>query len=351
MMKKNKVLIVSLSNIFTTPYINYYLIQDESLEYDLFYWNRENIDENTDFAAHTIEFKSKKNFFSYFRFASKLLKTIKSNNYDKIIFLHTLSAVLIAGYLSKKFKQKYIVDIRDYTLERNHIFFDREEKVIKNAYLTVISSPFYIHFLPKHYNYSVLHNFAKPVSLNKNVKRTNKIIVSNIGYIRFFEMNIKVLNYFKNDDRFLMKYVGHNSETIAKYCKENNIHNVEFVGRFEPNDTPLYFSEADIVFNVYGNSDISLDYALSNKLYYAAFFKKPILVSKNTAMEELSIKYGFGITFDEKETIADDVYNKYIGFQKDFDSVSKKCDSFIDDVMNTNNNTEKKIKAFLEIER
>ena len=60
----------------------------------------------------------------------------------------------------KKYKGKYIVDIRDFTLENIPFYRKAEQTVVKNSYSTVISSRGYKEFLPD-YDYKVVHNYTE----------------------------------------------------------------------------------------------------------------------------------------------------------------------------------------------
>lgn len=88
-------------------------------------------------------------------------KEIQSKNFKGIIFLQTHATVACEDILIKKYNDRYIVDIRDYTLENVSIYYKKECIVIKNSYATVISSPAYCNFLPKKHDYIIAHNYNK----------------------------------------------------------------------------------------------------------------------------------------------------------------------------------------------
>ncbi|HFU4214690.1 TPA: capsular biosynthesis protein, partial [Streptococcus suis] len=91
---------------------------------------------------------------------------------------------------------------------------------------------------------------------------------------------------------------------------ENNIKNVKLLDTFKPEDTLKLYQETDLILNLYGNKTPLLDYALSNKLYYAATLYKPILVCPETFMEKMVKKYNIGYSLslekeDEKDALFD----------------------------------------------
>ena len=178
-------------------------------------------------------------------------------------------------------------------------------------------------------------------------KPGKKIVISCIGGIRFYEQFKRVIECFNNDDRYLLKFIGNGSEGLKEYCKQNNVRNVELVGRFDPKKTFDFYMDTDIVMNLYGNNTPLLDYALSNKFYYADSFGMPILVCPNTYMEEISVSNGFGFSFDlEDSTIKDQLYEYYYSIV--WEKFYSDCDIFMSKVKHENAIFENKVGEFLE---
>lgn len=326
MNKKSNIAIVLGSNIHWAPYYYRYekILKDNNVKFDLIIWNRENITENTE-ANNLIEFKMKdksdnKNPFKIIKFVAFsefVKKTLKKNNYNKIIFLgtHGCAPIFLSKFLFEKYNQKYWLDIRDYQYEWFKPFFDFEKKSIENSFATAISSKGYEEFLPKS-KYYYMHNVDPDIDClikkyNKQEDKKNRIRISFIGNVRYYEENIKLIKLFANDDRFILQYFGAGSENIKLYCEKNKINNVEFFGKFKKEDTVKFYNQTDIINNIYGNDSIGLTTALSNKLYYAVALKIPILVCDNTYMKEITNKYNFGITFKNEKDFPDNLYMKY----------------------------------------
>lgn len=95
----------------------------------------------------------------YVESAAFIIKELKVNNYDGIVFLQTHAAIACKGIISKKYQGKYIVDVRDFTLENYNLYRKMEYKVITDSFATVISSPAYSKFLPKH-DFIIAHNYS-----------------------------------------------------------------------------------------------------------------------------------------------------------------------------------------------
>ena len=240
----NKIAVVLGSNIHWAPYFYKYesIFSKKNINFDLILWNREGLNENT--IGNIISYNKKDkscdhNFFKvfkFFAFARFTKKVIKNNKYEKIVFLglHGCAPVLNVRYFSNNYKQKFWLDIRDYHYEWFKPYYNLEKKLINNSYKTVISSTGFKKFLPS-FNYGVVHNIDSNIeTIFKNFKKipSEKIRISFIGNVRYYEENVKLLNLLKNDDRFVLQYFGANSNHLMDYCTKNNILNVEFYGRF-----------------------------------------------------------------------------------------------------------------------
>ncbi len=356
--------LVSFCNIYVLPYAKLYIdaILNSGAECDLIYWDREAVNGERDsftgcrklcFQRELSSDSSVKDkVLGYIGSTKYFVKKLKEIDYDGIIFLQMHAAVACKGILRKKYEGKYIVDIRDYTLENLSVYRKAEEKVIFKSFATVISSPAYSKFLPKH-DFVVAHNYS-PFSqeeVNKirdisNKKDEKPVQISFVGTVRFIDMDMKLLKIFANDERFKLNYFGKGSEALAEFCKNEGIFNVEFYGSFSPDMTVKFYQNTDLINNLYGNHNPFLDYALSNKLYHSGQLYIPILVCPDTYMEEVSLKHNMGFVFDvnQKES-KEKLYDWYRCLDRN--KLKKGCDSFISTVKEENAKFEKMIEKFL----
>ena len=162
--------IVFLLDIEYAPYIDKYIdiLNEEKKEFEVIYWNRSNKKDNECcFKAHIYNKKSNLNkskfskigdFLGYRKF---VVKTINERKYDKLIILTTLTGILLSDILIKNYQGKYIFDIRDYSFEKNKIFYLLEKKIISQSFITTISSNGFKEFLPKTFNYVISHNIIR----------------------------------------------------------------------------------------------------------------------------------------------------------------------------------------------
>ena len=91
------------------------------------------------------------------------------------------------------------------------------------------------------------------------------------------------------------------------------------------------YEGADAILNMYGSHSPYWDYALSNKLYFAARLGLPILVCPETAMSDYSVNYSFGypVRFDDS-AIKNQILSSY-----EEEALRKRhsgCDRFLNQV-------------------
>lgn len=356
--------LVSYGNIYCIPYAEYYIneITNTGNECTLLFWDRdEEGSQNDNYpSCNKIVFKQTinnttsfaKKLVGYFRSTFFFKKVLRKGKFDGIVFLQTHGAVACESVVRRYYKNRYIVEIRDYSLEKFGLFRKKEKKTIYDSFATIISSPAFQTFLPE-YNYVVAHNYSSYSSdvvkevRDSSKKNDNTINLSFIGNVRFIEINKKVLDLFKNDYRFRICYFGNGSDILKQYCIDNNILNVSFCGRFAPQKTTDLYSKTNLINNIYGNHNLYLDFALSNKLYYAATFHIPIIVCPETYMEEITSKYGIGFSINlESKNEPDRLYEWYKSLNRE--DFNNGCDRLINRVIKDNEYYYKIIKDFLD---
>lgn len=330
-----KALIILADNVYLTPYLKFYtvLLKNCKFDYDIIYWDKNNCETIID--GNYIRFTTKSNnkinkLIGYIKYRKHIKKIERNENYDLLIPLHSIVSFLMYDLLLKKYKKRYIYDVRDYSYEKFFIFRYIQKKIIRNSIINIISSDGYKEFLPVD-TYYVTHN--SPTCDYKKFKQlknsNNEVIqISYIGLIRFMEQNKKNLLFFKNDKRFHINLIGTNADQLKKFCVDNDINNVTLIDTFDSRLTLNYYGKTDVIMNLYGNNTPLLDYALSNKLYYSASLYKPILVCSDTYMEKVSKNYNIGFTLKmEDESEKDELYT----FIKELDREEfiKNCDKFM----------------------
>lgn len=343
-----KALFILSDNVYLTPYLNFYtsILKNANVNYDVVFWDK-NLNENkteSNFYRFTYSSKTKlSKVFGYIKFRKFILNLLSSDEYDFVIPLHSVIYILIYRTLINKYSKRFIFDVRDYSFEKYSFFRNIQKKVVNNSAINIISSDGFKNFLPDA-EYFVTHNFS--LSDYDDFKQysnpTDIVNISYIGLIRFMDQNKKIIDYFKNDKRFHLNFIGTNAEQLSEYCVANNVSNVSLIGTFDSDKTLDFYRKSDMVMNLYGNNNPLLDYALSNKLYFSAALYKPILVCENTYMETITVdnNLGFVVKFDGLDEL-DRLYSYITNLDRE--AYIKSCNEFITNVIEEQNSLTEKL--------
>lgn len=302
---------LNLDSINVTPYFQHYE-RCLSTDYDLVYWDRSEHDEIVG-ARNVFRYSHKvrkggglswlwdlaTGYAGYRKFARRILK---ENQYKIVIALTGNVAVILTDVLTKYYSKKYIMDIRDYFLEDIPLYRHIEQKTIEHAALALVSSPSYEVFLGRH-DFQVMHNVQsiEPcdiADIKKAPHPSEPFVLANIGTAKTLDLDRRVIDYFANDMRFQLRYIGRGYDQLNEYCHSQGIHNVVAVGDFASSETINFYRDIDAILSVFGNTQTNFKHCLPNKLYYSAQLELPILVSPGTYMADVAESYSLGRTLD-----------------------------------------------------
>lgn len=334
-----KALLVLSDNVYLTPYLNFYtgVLEEAGYKYNILYWdkNGNEVFDGDSYIRFSYSAENKvRKVIGYSKFRKYVIETIKKEDFDLIIPLHSIVLICLYSTLKNRYSGRFILDIRDYSYEKLPPFRKIQRDLVKKSIINIISSKGYIHFLPKA-EYSIVHNIPRVdcSQYRQTVNNSSGIMnLSFIGLIRFMDQNKKIIRFFRGDDRFHLNFVGTNAEKLQEYCNSIGADNVSLIGTFDSSKTLDFYKDTDAILNLYGNHTPMLDYALSNKLYFAASLYKPILVCEDTYMEKVSQEYQLGFTLrmkDDKER--DDLYSYLTSLDRDV--FIRKCDAFMEMVI------------------
>ena len=296
-----KVAIIAFNNMKYSPYVKTYsdYLDKLGIEYNVIYPKREEISDNLVGEHYPIKWNpQKKKFWNFIKFRNSASRILKRNKYDFVIVLTTFPAVLLANVLRRRYKGRYLVDVRDYTHESNRFYFYFEKKALLNSKINVISSPAFKTFLPES-NYILCHNMPSDYDepINDFDKKEGKIVIGYVGSIGYKPHCRKLIDLVEKDDRFCFHFYGNEKGTpaITEYVDSLNNDRIKCFGAYDPKQKKSIVESVDILFNVYGNESALVKNAISNKLYDSFYFKKPLLTSSNTIMSELAGDFSFDL--------------------------------------------------------
>ena len=349
-----KVSIIAFNNLNKSPYVNIYsdFCQKNGIDYEIIFPNRSGISETRDCALVEIGWDaSKHKMINFLKFRGAVIKHLKKAKPDFVIVLTTMPAVLLSGFLSRNYRGKYLVDVRDYTYENVSPYFMLEKKVIKNSAMNVISSPGFSKFLPEA-EYTLCQNISeayKDDSNNRFKVSEKEISIGYVGTIAYKNQCLKLIKLVEKDPRFRFDFYGDegSDRRIAEYLEANPCDRIKTYGPYKPSEKVGIMENVDILFNAYGFGNKLVDYALSNKLYDSFYMRIPLLTSPNTAMSEEAGEFSFDIDFDKVDSL-DGLYDWYRNIDADsFDVYSKK---YLSGVFEAQDEFYKKLKEVLSDE-
>lgn len=312
-------------NMRHAPFLKFYenLFQKaEDIEYDVIYLDRHpELNEPNDEHHIPISWVGKDDHnviskvLTSIAYPFKARKVLKSKNYDFVFALTTMPGVFLANYLIRNYTDKYLIDIRDYTKEHIRGYYNTEKRVVQNAAINVISSPDYTEFLPEA-EYHVCHNLNIPdveTGMEEFKKSpSDKIVIAYVGNIQYVDYCLRLIKLVEMDDRFEFHFYGPEGGSLEVTSHVNNLNNprISMKGRFKPEEKKTIFSQSDLIFNCYGNDNDIVKYAISNKYYDAAYYRRPLIVSPNTTMSRLAGEFAFPIDLKKAEGL-DELYCWY----------------------------------------
>lgn len=344
-----KICILSIVNIKHMSLISLYtsFLENNSIDYDIIYVDKYNEKEPINakniyrFPIHIDRKWSKlRKLYEYWGFKKYAQEIINTQNYDFVIVWRTETAILFSNFLYKRMKGKYCINIRDYCMEKNLLIYKKVKKVISGAKFTTLSSEGFKTFLPKE-EYITVHSYNETVLESINTKKQlvsldKPINICFIGYVRFFDIDKRLIDALGNDSRYNIQFFGEGSQYLKSYAEERKIYNIEFVEGFRVEDTVKLLNKADVINNLYGFNDIALDTAISTRYYYSLHLNIPILVFKNTFMEELSTKIGIGYpTTGDFSRLGDEFYEWYHSLNTKI--LRENCNREINRILKENN--------------
>lgn len=299
-----KIAIIVPANIFRAPYINYFasILKKENIEFDIISWNKEGVKEegiqfemeisnNTNFL---------KKFFCYWRFKKFVERKLLLKHYDFVI-VHTLQLnIFIQNFLYKKYRGKYIVDIRDYSIF--NIFKRRLKKLLMNSRENFISSEGFKEWLPKNIEYTLSHN----TNLNTNLQKIKiveikdftkqKLIFSTIGSLRDKKITFNIINSLKNSTRIDLYFFG--DGPISSELKKIKLNNFKYYGKYKKDQEENFYKKSDLINILLPKDNINSKTLMPNRFYNALFCGKLIVATEGTYVGDIIKKYNLGIVIN-----------------------------------------------------
>ncbi len=346
-----KVVLICPANKLYMPYIDNYIeiLKKNNVNYTIINWDRFGIEKKSDFTYRDKKDGHQRNYFDYYKYSKFICKKLRTNNYDKIIVFGIQLTYFLSGFLHKNYKNKYIIDIRDYN-KILKIF--NPTRVIGVSAFTTISSPAYKNWLPNVDKYILNHNTSikniESLMPVVEIKKDREIIISYIGSLANFQENMEFINALKNNNNIKLMFHGGggiNSE-IEKYIFENNITNVEVYGRYDRGQEEKLYNKAHFINMILYNKNINDETCLANRIYKACLYGKPLIAIEGTYLAEIIKKHNLGLVVNSFKDIQDQIIRYLTRFDKEKYNSGRY--TFFQNVIKENDYFYKELETFIQ---
>lgn len=350
-----RAIIIVGASLRLTPYAFQYIneLLRQGYEVTAFVWNRDGKEDIfPDERARIICFCSllddaapkRRKLIKFLKFRNAVGKELKELSYDFVVVLDTQFAVLFSDILIKRYKGKFIYDMRDPSYERYSLYRKRVAHIVDAAAAVFISSEAYRKYLPKSEKIYVTHNIRKEDIGHSGIRAQSErehspLRISFWGCIRDVQINYKLIDAIKNDRRFVINYYGvmnEESKPLVQYCEDSGIGNVYFYGKYMPDDRYSFAENTEIIHNIYSNGYDGTNPCVGNKFYDGVIFKIPQICLASGYMGELVSSQAIGLAISIDDNLADKLWEYYHSI--DWKEFEASCENVLSMVLAEYNN-------------
>ncbi|WP_300411037.1 glycosyltransferase [Lagierella sp.] len=297
--------------------------------YDTFaiYWDKgeDNFDFKNDIRKIRITVKADRNnpikrIVPTFKFSNRAYEMLIKERPD-FIHLQSFDMLLIAYKYKTRVNEsckiiyevpdihKYLTDDKKGFLETiiSHYIKGKEEKMLKKVDVLILTSmKFWEHFagkfdknnmifMPNIPNPSLFDNYEALREKNSNRKFT----IGYIGGLRYLEELKCLVKAIEGMDIRLLMAGFEDGDYFKKLADKKDF--IEYHGKFYyDEEIAKLYSNCDLIFSVYNADMKNVRIALPNKLYESILAKLPIIVAKNTYLQELVEEWKVGLAVEHR---------------------------------------------------
>lgn len=284
-------------------------------------WNRQklNIPDTEDIRYIMYGKKSEygnglKNIFKMFGFEMYIYRKVKKykNNID-IIHACDFDTAFVAYKAFRKSRTKFLYDIYDFYVDCHNlkklkgVVEKKDIKLINNSDIVLICSEKRKQQIAKSNPKKVLiiHNSPEVVEKNTEMKPFDEkcVKVCYVGILQDDRLLVEVCNEVKNSKEVELHIGGFGKYETYFENMAKKYHNIKYYGSMNYDEVLKLEKDCDILFATYNPEILNHKYSAPNKVYEAMALGKPIIVCKNTGIDEMvsNNKIGYAIDYSAKE--------------------------------------------------
>lgn len=278
-------------------------------------------------------------FHKYFRRTLRLILAIfkiRKHVKDKkshLFYVLSFDCMIIARLCGLKCGFYEIGDLRQTERFGKALSF-LEKLLFRNVLALVLTSSFFYEdfykkkgFIPKE-NIFIIDNKVNSALARKRPGEKKishgKIVIGLIGLLRY-KLPIELLLEFvrKRPEFYVIECFG--DGPFRGLVESYSCENIRYHGSFKnPEDVPNIYSQIDLNYVVYDNSNINVQLAIPNKFFESAYFGVPILCCQGTSVGKMAVEWQIGkmLRIGSSENFEEDLKSIDIGWIK---KCSKNC--------------------------
>lgn len=254
------------------------------------------------YAKYGTGFKQLKAFYN---FIIECKQYLINKEYD-YLHCHDLNGI-IAGYMSRKNKSNLVFDMHEfYEVNGKRQKYRYLVRVLVNFLQTKSTNIIYVNemqtipmiarnkdklvYLP---NYPEASSFVGCEKYN-----SDKLRIAYIGAVRQYIELKRLMDACKDISGVEISIHGAGVAFEGLSDIENNYKNVKVTGKYDFRDSPKLYSEADLIYALYPIDNLQNKISYPIKLFESIITKTPIIVSKDTVLEDFIMKYDIGFVVD-----------------------------------------------------
>lgn len=194
-----------------------------------------------------------------------------------------------------------------------------ESKLLRNIYGVIFTSRYFYgdfyknkSILPEERVYIIDNKVSRKLINQRPSEKQfppKRIVIGIVGFLRF-RIPIELLLQFVRvrSEFYLIECFGDGPlrDLIESYTCEN----IRYHGSFKnPDELPKIYSQIDINYVVYDNSDRNVQLAIPNKLFESAYFGVPIVCCENSSVGKMAVDWQIGkmVRIDNKDNFEEDL--------------------------------------------
>ncbi|MCW1311534.1 MAG: glycosyltransferase family 4 protein [Candidatus Rehaiarchaeum fermentans] len=311
-------------------------LSNNGYEVSILCWDRENkfpsVEEKEFGTIYRLQIPAKfgtgiKNITHLIRWQFGLLKWLCKNRKSYyLIHACDFDTVIPALVCKLFFKKRVIYDIFDFYADMLRNVPNTLKKLIRFIDLKLINHVDAVILADESRIIQIKGSQPKRVIVVYNAPRndfdcknniSNKSKSLTVGYIGLLQKErgiFEMINVISKHEEWKLVIGGFGSdeEYVKSMC--TRLKNAEFVGRVPYDETLKIYCGSDVLFATYDPRIPNHRYSSANKLFEAMMLGKPIIVAKNTGMDNLVKKYNLGYVVDygdeyQLENALSEIYN------------------------------------------